>query len=109
MKKLFSLLVCVFYTIISYTQVTVKQFNADWNKANSVEWLGKLTDCSVKYYNISKYPNLQKKYRVVVVPTIIVFQDGEEIKRYQANIMMQVEAKREEIQELIDESIMSGF
>ena len=109
MKKLFSLLVCVFYTIISYTQVTVKQFNADWNKANSVEWLGILTDCSVKSYDITKYPNLQKKYHVVVVPTIIIFHDGEEIKRYQANIMMQIEAKLEDIQNLVDETVMNSF
>ena len=109
MKKLFSLLVCVFYTIISYTQVTVKQFNADWNKTNSVTWLGKLTDCNVKSYDITKYPNLQKKYNVVVVPTIIIFHDGEEIKRYQANIMMQIEAKLEEVQNLVDETVMNSF
>ena len=109
MKKLFLLLICVFYIIVSYTQVTVKQFNADWNKANSVEWLGKLTDCNVKSYDITKYPNLQKKHHVVVVPTIIVFLDGEEIKRYQANIMMQIEIKLEDIQNLVDETIMNSF
>tara|TARA_R100001126_G_C4884292_1_gene181292 strand:+ start:2630 stop:2959 length:330 start_codon:yes stop_codon:yes gene_type:complete len=109
MKKIFLLLISVFCFLTSHTQITVKHFNADWNESNTVTWLGKLTDCTTKYYDITKYPALQKKYRVVVVPTIIVFQDGEEIKRYQANIMMQVEAKREEIQELIDESIMSGF
>ena len=92
-----------------YTQVIVKQFNADWNKSNSVTWLSKLTDCSVKYYDISKNPNLQKQYRVVVVPTIIVFQDGEEIKRYQADISFKMSATRSEIQEAIDEAIMGGF
>ena len=109
MKTLFSLLVCMLCVTTSYTQITVKQFNADWNKANSVEWLGKLTDCSVKSYDITKYPNLQKKYDVVVVPTIIIFHDGEEIKRYQANIMMQIEAKLEEVQNLVDETVMNSF
>ena len=109
MKKLFSLLVCVFYTIISYTQVTVKQFNADWNKANTVTWLGKLSDCNVKYIDVAKYPSYQKKYKLVVFPTIIVFQDGSEIKRYQADLSFKITATKEEIQELIDESIMSGF
>ena len=109
MKKLFSLLICIFYTIVSYAQVTVKHFNTDWNKENNVTWLGKLTDCNVKSYDITKYPNLQKKYHVVVVPTIIVFRDGEEIKRYQANIMMQIEAKLEDIQNLVDETVMNSF
>ena len=109
MKKIFLLLFSILFTISCYTQVTVKQFNADWNKSNSVTWLSKLTDCSVKYYDISKNPNLQKQYRVVVVPTIIVFQDGEEIKRYQADISFKMSATRSEIQEAIDEAIMGGF
>ncbi len=92
-----------------YSQVTIKHFNASWNAANKVTWLGKLSDCSVKYYDLTKYPKLKTKYKIVVLPTIIVFVDGEETKRYQANIMMQVDVKKEELQELIDESIMSGF
>ena len=109
MKKVFLLLISIFCVITCYTQITVKQFNADWNKSNTVTWLSKLTDCNVKSYDITKYPNLQKKYHVVVVPTIIVFLDGEEIKRYQANIMMQIEAKLEDIQNLVDETVMNSF
>ncbi len=93
----------------SYSQVVVKHFNASWNDANKVAWLGKLTDCSVKYYDLTKYPKLKTKYKIVVLPTIIVFVDGEEKKRYQANIMMQIDAKREDVQEFVDESIMSDF
>ena len=52
MRTLFLLLVCVLCITTSYTQITVKQFNADWNKANTVTWLGKLSDCSVKYIDI---------------------------------------------------------
>ena len=109
MKRLLSLLVCVLCVTVSYTQITVKQFNADWNKANTVTWLGRLTDCSVKYIDVAKNPAYQKKYKLVVFPTIIVFQDGSEIKRYQADLSFKITATREEIQELIDESIMSGF
>ena len=109
MKKLFSLLICIFYTIVSYAQVTVKHFNTDWNKENNVTWLGKLTDCNVKSYDITKYPNLQKKYHVVVVPTIIVFNDGEEVKRFQADKSFSMKATKEEVQEVIDETIMDSF
>ena len=109
MKRLLSLLVCVLCVTASYTQITVKQFNADWNKANTVTWLGRLTDCSVKYIDVAKNPAYQKKYKLVVFPTIIVFQDGSEIKRYQADLSFKITATKEEIQELIDESIMSGF
>ena len=109
MRTLFLLLVCVLCITTSYTQITVKQFNADWNKANTVTWLGKLSDCNVKYIDVAKNPSYQKKYKLVVFPTIIIFQDGSEIKRYQADLSFKITATKEEIQELIDESIMSGF
>lgn len=109
MKKLFLLLVSLLFTINCYTQVTIKHFNASWNNSNKVVWLNKLTDCSVKYYDLTKYPKLKTKYKIVVLPTIIVYVDGEEIKRYQANIMMQIDVKQEELQEAIDDAIMGGF
>jgi len=52
---------------------------------------------------------MQEEHKIVVVPTVIVFDDGEEIKRFQANIMMQLEANEDDIQEVIDEIIMSAF
>ena len=109
MKALFSLLVCVLCVATSYTQITVKQFNADWNKANTVTWLGKLTDCSVKYIDVAKNPSYQKKYKLVVFPTIIIFDHGEEVKRYQADLSFKITATRSEIQEEIDNLMMSDF
>ena len=37
------------------------------------------------------------------------FSDGEEIERFQANIMMELEATEEDVQEVIDEILMSSF
>ena len=47
--------------------------------------------------------------KIIVVPTIIVFNHGEEVKRYQANIMMQIEAKLEDVQTIVDETVMESF
>ena len=109
MKKIFLLLFSIFFTISCYTQITIKHFNAAWNNSNSVTWLSKLSDCSVKYYDITKSPELQKRYKVVVVPTIVLFLDGDEIKRYQADISFKMPATKEDVQEAIDEAIMGGF
>ena len=87
----------------------VVQFNASFNSANEVKWLGDLTDCSTNTVDIVANPNLPKEYKIVVVPTILVLEDGEEVARFQANIMMQMEATRKEVQESIDEIIMSKF
>tara|TARA_R110002167_G_scaffold120409_1_gene298260 strand:+ start:173 stop:529 length:357 start_codon:yes stop_codon:yes gene_type:complete len=90
-------------------QVTVAHYNAEWNKTNDVKWLNKLSDCDVAKVDIVKQPKLQKKHKIVVVPTIIVFKDGEEMERYQADISFSMKATREEIQDYINELLMSDF
>ena len=68
---------------ICKTEVCVVEFNAGWNKANSVD-------------------------NIVVVPTIIIF-NGEEVKRYQADLSFTMSATRKEVQDEVDELIMSDF
>ena len=89
------------------SDICVVQFNASWNASNSVDYLDKLTDCSVMNVNIDE-GTYQSDYKIVVVPTIIVF-NGEEVERFQANIMMQMEATRKDIQGVVDEIIYSDF
>lgn len=89
------------------SDICVVQFNASWNENNSVDYLDKLTDCEVMNVNIDE-GTYQSDYKIVVVPTIVVF-NGKEVERFQANIMMQMEATRKEVQEAVDEIIMSSF
>ena len=89
--------------------VVLAHFNAGWNSANEVKWLGELTDCNTNTFDIVTNPDLPKEYKIVVVPTILILEDGEEVARFQANIMMQMEATRKEVQGSIDEIIMSKF
>jgi len=92
------------------SQISVKHFNAEWNKANGADWFMDLEDCNTKsYVDISKDPEAQKKYKIAVVPTIIIFKDGEEVARFQADLSFQMLATREEVQEEIDEQLMSDF
>ena len=90
-------------------QVTVTHYNAEWNKANDVKWLNKLSDCDITKIDIVKKPKQQKKHKIVVVPTIIIFKDGEEVKRFQADISFSMKATREELQDIINEQLMSDF
>ena len=89
------------------SDICVVQFNASWNESNSVDYLDKLTDCEVMNVSIDE-GTYQSDYKIVVVPTIIVF-NGEEVERFQANIMMQIEATRKDIQDVVDEIIYSDF
>ena len=52
---------------------------------------------------------MSKKYKIAVVPTIIILKDGEEVARFQADLSFKLLATRKEIQNTIDELIMSDF
>jgi len=88
--------------------ICVVEFNASWNAKNNVDWLSNLTDVGTKRILIDK-GSWQKDFSIVVTPTIIIFVEGKETKRYQANIMMEMEAKQTEVQDKIDEIIMELF
>ena len=89
------------------SDICVVQFNASWNASNSVDYLDKLTDCEVMDISIDE-GTYQSDYKIVVVPTIIVF-NGKEVERFQANIRLQMEATRKDVQGVVDEIIYSDF
>ena len=116
MKKLFIILLFIFISSIVKGQspcgsdeLCVVQFNAGFNEANKVTWVGELSDCDTKFIDIQKDTKAAGKYKIVVVPTIVIYKDGEEVARFQANIMMQMEATKSDIQDKIDEIIMEDF
>tara|TARA_B100001939_G_scaffold128208_1_gene111140 strand:+ start:609 stop:947 length:339 start_codon:yes stop_codon:yes gene_type:complete len=89
--------------------LVVVEFNASFNKANEVQWLSKLTDCEVERVDIAADSRWASQYKIVVVPTLVVFNNNEEAKRFQANIMMTMEATRKDVQDSIDEITMEAF
>ena len=106
--KIFITLILSLISLVSLSQVKVIHFNAGWNEANDVEWFDKLSDAGKKSLSIDD-TDIQKKYAIAIVPTIIVFDDGEEVKRFQADLSFKMAATREEIQDYIDELIMNKF
>ena len=87
----------------------VTQFNAGFNDANKVTWVTELSDCDTKFIDIMVDGKAAATYKIVVVPTIVIYRDGEEVSRFQANIMMQMETEQKEIQNYIDELLMEDF
>ena len=113
-SKIFSVYLLVILLILlantSFGQITVKHFNAGWNEANGVDWIMDLEDCDTKgYVDIAKNPDVQKEHKIAVVPTIIIFKDGEEVARFQADLSFKMVATKEEVQEEINEQLMSDF
>jgi len=95
---------------VCFSQIKVVQFNAGWNKANDVPWVMSLKDCkTIGYTDIASDAKSASKYKIAVVPTIIIFKDGEEVARFQADLSFKMIATKEEIQEEIDNILMSDF
>ena len=67
------------------------QFNAKFNTSNEVKWLDELTDCTTNTVDIMTNPSLPQDYKIGVVPTILILDNGAEVARFQANIMMTME------------------
>ena len=108
MKKYFNLIIALLLCTPLYSQMKAIHFNADWNETNDVEWFEKLSDVKKETMDIGE-GDCQKKYKIAVVPTILIFKDGEEVARFQADLSFKMLATRKEIQETIDELLMSDF
>jgi len=110
--KIFGMYLLVLFLLLAshtaFSQVKVIHFNADFNSANDVAWFVKLNECDRQTLLIEQNDN-QIKYEIAIVPTIIVFDDGKEVKRFQADISFKMAATRKEVQEYIDELIISKF
>ena len=89
-------------------QVSVIHFNSEWNADNNFN-ITVLKDCELDSVVICNNPDLKEKYKIKAVPTIIVFDEDEEVIRFEANIMMKLEATKKDIQKKIDEIMLEKF
>jgi hypothetical protein len=103
-------LACMLISSSAFSQLQVVVFNAGWNAANDVKWAYDLKDVETYVYvDVSKDVNLQKKHKIAVIPTIILFKDDIEVIRFQADLSFKMIATKEEVQDEIDNQIMSDF
>jgi len=85
------------------TLPVVIEFWAEFNDGNKfIDW-NKLTN--VVYYraDISKCPAAKKKYKVRMVPTLIIFKEGIKEKMFKAGLDLVLPAELNEIQEVVNE------
>ena len=93
---------------ICFGQVSVIHFNSEWNDNNNFD-ISVLKDCDIDSVVICHNPELQEKHQIKSVPTVIIFDNDEEVKRFEANIMMELEATKKDIQKEIDKIYLAKF
>lgn len=89
--------------------ISVVEFWAEWNKGNQVDFLSSLKDCNSYRLCIVKNSDIQKQFKVISIPTIIILDNGIEVNRFNPNIMMQLVATQKKVQKSIDEITFNKF
>ena len=91
--------------------LVVVEFWAPWNEQNKVSILDEWETFDAKVYrvNIEMYPKIQKDNKVVVLPTIIFYDGGEEVERLQGDMTFTLKVTIKELEEIIEEILGSKF
>tara|TARA_R100000455_G_C6157109_1_gene43879 strand:+ start:122 stop:532 length:411 start_codon:yes stop_codon:yes gene_type:complete len=88
----------------------VVEFWAKFNEANCFNEWKQIKDASYYRVDISKAPQAKKKYRVRMVPTVLVFKSGSMEKIFKAGLDLTLPVGLAEIQETINEiNLASNF
>ncbi len=75
---------------MSLEDCAVVQVNASWNFSNRLK-LEKLEDCYIAEIDLANKnigAVIQKEWKIKTVPTIIIFKNGKEVRRFEAGISM---------------------
>ena len=89
--------------------IVVVEFWVEWNSANEFAELNKLKECEKYRVDIGLCSKIQNEYNISAVPTVLVFENGEEKERFSPNIMFQLEADKKTIQHSVDTIILNKF
>ena len=123
MKKLLLLLLLICLTVHANVEflnnnnfnnkiskgIVVVEYWAEWNNANKFKELKDLKDCTVYRACIAKCTEAASKYNIKAIPTVIIYDNGEEVARFSPNIMLQLEATGKDVQSAIDEIVLNKF
>ena len=87
------------------------EFYATWNEANKVTAIDEWDSFDAKVYrlNIDTYPKIQADNGVVILPTIIFYDDGEEVHRLQGDMTFTLKTTTDELDEVVEEILSSKF
>tara|TARA_R110001583_G_scaffold15378_2_gene63367 strand:- start:3139 stop:3513 length:375 start_codon:yes stop_codon:yes gene_type:complete len=124
MKKLFILMLMIGALFSGVRELTdenfekattrglvVVEFYATWNEANKVTAIDEWDSFDAKVYrlNIDLFPKIQASNNVVILPTIIFYDDGEEVQRLQGDMSFTLKTTIKELDEIVEEILSSKF
>ena len=88
--------------------ISIVQASAEFTKEANLN-IKKLDDTSAYNYDLSKHSDFFANHNVIYLPTIILFENGDEVKRWEADITLKLKCKLEDLQEEINKLIEAKF
>ena len=93
--------------------ISVVYFNAEWNNTNCIldtlETLSDYEQSKIFYVDIDNNIELKEEYRAKRIPMVILFQDGQIIKKWKGSLRNILDLDPEEIKEEIDELLEDTY
>jgi len=76
--------------------VWVIQYNAEFNKNNEYNWLN-VGGINYHLFDLDQNIELKSKMKIHSVPTIVVYKNGREVKRWEAGMQFKITIPQREI------------
>ena len=89
--------------------IVVVEYWAGWNVVNKIVDFEELENVELYRVNIDSCQNLQMENSVIVVPTIIFYDNGKEYKRLQGDLSFTLDVTKKDLQKIIDEILRSKY
>ena len=89
--------------------IVAVEFWASWNASNEFTELSNLKDCKTYRIDISTNMEVQGKYGVSAIPTVIIFESGSEKVRFLPNVMFKLDVDKKTLQHSVDTLILNKF
>lgn len=87
---------------INIKGVVVVHYNATWNDKNNFTPVAKVKDAKLLTAWIDKDDTIKESEGIRSVPTVILYMDGKEVKRWEAGLAMSLKISVSEIQVEVD-------
>ena len=93
--------------------ISIVYFNAEWNETNCIldtlETIGDYEQSKIFYVDIDNNLELKEEYRAKRIPMVILFQDGQIIKKWKGSLRKVLDLDPEEVKEEIDELLEDTY
>ena len=99
------------FGVATRSGITIVEYWAEWNVLKKITMLDSVEVQDAKIYrvNIDYNAEVTSKEKIIVVPTIVIYDDGIEYKRLQADLTFTLEVTRKDLQIVVDEILMGKF